>query len=171
MIAVGVVLAVIMAKLRGGKLERLHDLGLKGLPWVILALLLRLLVRVLAVRAIDMAWLQIVAYLLLFYALLQNLQLPGLKLFTAGSCLNFLVIAINGGTMPVSAVAMSFANLQGDPAGTHNLLTATTRLFFLADIIPLRPPYFPVAEVISMGDIFIVAGIFYFIQRKMLTPA
>jgi hypothetical protein len=170
MIAVGIVLAVIIALLRGARLEGLYRLEIKALPLICLAFFLRVLVRVLAVKGIDWPWLQVAAYLLLFYALMQNLRQPGLKLFCVGSCLNFLVIALNGGTMPVSAAAMAFVGLEGELGGTHNLLTAATRLPFLADVIPLRPPYFPFSQVISVGDIFIVAGIFYFIQRKMLTP-
>ncbi|MCR3923413.1 MAG: DUF5317 domain-containing protein [Firmicutes bacterium] len=172
MIPVGVFLSVVVAKLRGGKFDRLHDLGIKGLPWVWAALLLRALVGILARRSIDVPWLQIVAYLIFFYALIQNMSLPGLKLFIGGSALNFLAIAFNGGAMPVSPVAIAFAGLQqGDPMGTHCLLTPATRLWFLADVIPLRSPYFPLPQVISIGDIFIVVGIFYFIQRKMLATS
>jgi len=53
-----------------------------------------------------------------------------------------------------------------EPAGTHMLLTAETKLWFLADIIPLPVPF--LARVISIGDILIYVGIFYFIQKKML---
>ena len=168
MIIVGVGLGIVVALLRGGKIDRLGDLGIKGLPLVWVALLLRTMIGVLGSRGFNLPWFQVIAYLLFFYVLALNLAWPGLKLFSLGSLLNFLVIAANGGAMPVSPQAIAFARLSGDPSGKHTLLTEASRLWFLADIIPLRPPYFPVAQIISVGDILIVAGIFIYIQHKML---
>ena len=168
MILSGVVLAVLIGWLRGGKITRLADLKLRGLVWVAAAALIRVAVDWLAGRGYHLPWLTIVAYCLLLYALYLNFRLPGIKLFTAGTFLNFLVIAANGGSMPVSAAAMKEAGVSGTPAGTHILLSETARLPFLADIIPLRPPYFPLHQVISIGDILVICGIFLFIQHKML---
>ncbi|NLN07802.1 MAG: DUF5317 domain-containing protein [Firmicutes bacterium] len=168
MILSGVVLAVLIGWLRGGKIARLADLKLRGLIWVAAAALVRLGLDLLSRHGYSLPWLMIVAYCLVFYVLFLNIRLPGIKLFTAGTLLNFLVIAANGGTMPVSATAIKEAGLSSTPAGTHILLSETARLPFLADIIPLRPPYFPFPQVISVGDILLVCGIFLFIQYKML---
>jgi hypothetical protein len=166
MIVPGVFLGVIVGLLRGGKLERLGELGLKALPVVWLALALRLSVGILARQGfIYAAWVQVVAYLLFFGAVGMNLSVGGMKLFGLGSLLNFIVIVMNGGAMPVSPQAMAVAGLSGQPAGTHMLMTAETPLWFLADIIPV---WMPLPNVISVGDILIVVGIFIFIQRRML---
>ena len=61
MIAVGIVLAVIIALLRGARLEGLYRLEIKALPLSFLAFFLRGLVRVLAVKGIDWPWLQVAA--------------------------------------------------------------------------------------------------------------
>jgi len=166
LILVGIILAVAVALLRGGRLERLSDLGLKFLPLVWLALVMRSLVAVLESRGMLWApWLQVVAYIILLGVLGLNLAAPGMKLFGLGSLLNFLAIAANGGAMPVSPGALAFLEMSVTPSGTHTLLTAESRLWFITDIIPLWMPY---PQVISIGDIVLVAGMFLFIQHKML---
>jgi hypothetical protein len=166
LILVGVILAVAVALLRGGKFERLSDLGLKLLPLAWLVLVLRSLVAVLESRGMPWApWLQVVAYLILLGVLWLNLAAPGMKLFALGSLLNFLAIVANGGAMPVSPGALAFLGMSVTPTGTHTLLTPESRLPFLTDIIPLWMPY---PQVISVGDIVLVAGMFLFIQQRML---
>jgi len=166
LIFVGIILAVAVALLRGGKLARLSDLGLKFLPLVWLVLLMRSLVAVLESRGLPWApWLQVAAYLILLGVLWLNLAAPGMKLFGLGSFLNFLAIAANGGAMPVSPSALAVLGVSKLPSGTHALLTQESRLSFFADVIPLWLPY---PQVISVGDILMVAGMFLFIQQKML---
>lgn len=84
-----------------------------------------------------------------------------------GILLNFLVIAANGGTMPVSSVGLrpelKEILLQGE--ALHALTTAESKLLFLADVIPL---YFPAGSKMSVGDIFLSAGLFYFLQQGMM---
>ena len=174
MIEVGVILAVIVALVRGGKLERLADLELKGLPFVWVALGMRIAVGFLESRGFGYAsWLQVLAYVLFLSVVWLNLSLPGMNLFGLGSMLNFVVIVANGGTMPVSAEAIASAIVTTVPTGTHSLLTSSTRLWFLADIIPVNYPLMQGGMVLSFGDLFIVLGVFILIQQRMLqrTPA
>jgi len=161
--------AVLVALLRGGKIARLANLALEGLVFVWLSLLLRVVADVLAAYWVPAAaWLQAVAYLPLFYFILLNRDRAGLPLLGLGSALNLLVIAANGGMMPVSAVAIASAGGAGNvPVGTHTLLTGESRLSFLADVIPV-PWHFPEPVVISGGDILITLGVFLFIQHQML---
>lgn len=171
MIGVGVILAVVVGLLRGGKLENLSELGLKGLLWVWVALAMRGAVFLLDGRFANAAWLQTAAYVLFLYIIWLNVSQPGIKIFGFGSLLNFLVIAVNGGTMPVSPEAIAAVGMTGrPPSGTHSLMTDSTRLGLLADIIPIRSFYFLPAMAISIGDIIIVMGIFLFIQHRMLAP-
>jgi hypothetical protein len=167
-ILVGVVLAVIVGLLRGGRLDRLEHLGIKGLAFVWLALGMRVAAGMLAVRGFLFGpWFQVGAYVIFLYIMGRNLSLPGLKVFGLGSLLNFIVIVFNGGTMPVSVEAIAAAGIVREPVGTHSLLGAETRLWFLADVIPVRWP----PQVLSVGDLLIVVGIFMFIQHRMLTEA
>jgi hypothetical protein len=49
----------------------------------------------------------------------------------------------------------------------HTMLTSTTHLGFLGDIIPITKPY-PRTQIISIGDIVMNIGIFLFIQYLMV---
>jgi hypothetical protein len=85
-------------------------------------------------------------------------------------------MAVNGGRMPVSVEAAQFLGreyidaLQAGVYGKHQAITRETLLPFLGDIIPLSPPY-PRQQVISIGDVIINVGAFFFIQHLMLSTA
>lgn len=49
----------------------------------------------------------------------------------------------------------------------HSLVTEDTRFVFLADIITLPRPY-PLARIISLGDIILMIGVFLFFQEAMV---
>jgi hypothetical protein len=168
MIVTGVVLSIVVALLRGGRLERLSSLNLTGLPLVWVAILLRVAAGYLASQGFTLApWLQVAAYFALLYMVILNLGYPGIKLFGLGSLCNFVVIAANGGTMPVSAAAMAKTGLTDMPSGTYSLLTEQSRLWFLADIIPVTFRY-PKPIIVSVGDLIIVVGMFIIIQHCMM---
>jgi hypothetical protein len=82
-----------------------------------------------------------------------------------GILMNFTVIALNGG-MPVMEEAVHLAGGSGELVldAKHVLLTDTTRLPFLADIIPLP------GSVISMGDVFLAIGVGAFLEDQMRRP-
>ena len=89
-----------------------------------------------------------------------------------GFFLNFLVIAFNGGSMPVSLDALGpkahdifLQAEQTQRVLTHSILTSETPLWFLADIIPIPLPF--IRYVASVGDIFISVGIFLFVYLNM----
>ena len=88
-----------------------------------------------------------------------NRNLPGMKLALIGLILNFLVMAVNGGRMPVSEWATVVSgqseylpDLIAGVGSRHVLLTDQTNLKFLGDVIPLPPPY-PRSRVLSLGAV------------------
>ncbi|MFB5762322.1 DUF5317 domain-containing protein [Paenibacillus medicaginis] len=103
-----------------------------------------------------------------------NRHQPGFLIILIGVFLNFLVMAVNGGRMPVSLTASYVLGpyyvelLQsGEVISKHFMMNDSTRLSFLGDIIPLSAPY-PRTQVISVGDVVMNVGIFLFIQRVMV---
>jgi hypothetical protein len=104
-----------------------------------------------------------------------NRNKKGFWYILVGVFLNFLVMLVNGGKMPVSLEAAAFAldpvYVQMLQAGTvvskHILLTDSTHLSLLGDIIPLSPPY-PRSQVLSIGDFIMNFGIFIYLQKVML---
>jgi len=78
-----------------------------------------------------------------------------------GVGLNVVVVTANGGYMPQSPVARQ--TITASPIATDRLssvvpLTADSRLPWLADVIP-QPSWTPVANVFSIGDLLLAAGI------------
>ena len=102
----------------------------------------------------------------------MNRDQKGFGDILAGVFLNFLVMAVNGGRMPVSMSASVldpiYVDMLMDATATtkHYLMDASTRLSLLGDIIPLSPPY-PRTQVISIGDIIMNIGIFFYIVHLM----
>ena len=86
----------------------------------------------------------------------------------------FIVMAVNGGRMPVSVEASAVLGpyyvdmlREGGAVSKHYMMDASTHLSFLGDIIPLSSPY-PRTQVISIGDVVMNIGIFLFIQYMMV---
>jgi hypothetical protein len=108
-------------------------------------------------------------YTLVVLCLIVNLRRPSMKIILFGVMLNFIVIAMSNGYMPVSLEALTYsgydvASIVGSRLDTfHALMTVSTPFGFLADIIPIPEPY-PFPKVLSIGDFFIMAGVFLFFQ-------
>jgi hypothetical protein len=110
------------------------------------------------------------SFVLLTIVALANLRTPGFALVLIGVVLNFVVIAANGG-MPVardavvaSGQAETLAGLSEGRGVKHHLSGADDRLLFLADVIALPPP---VAQVISVGDLFTYGGVAVIVAAGM----
>ncbi|WP_276352108.1 DUF5317 domain-containing protein [Cohnella caldifontis] len=107
------------------------------------------------------------------YVLVINRKEKGFWWIFAGVALNFLVMLVNGGKMPVSVEAASVLDpiyvdmlKSGDVSTKHAMLDNSTVLPFLGDIIPLTKPY-PRTQAISIGDVVMNVGIFIYLQHAM----
>lgn len=121
---------------------------------------------------VSLALLQYVAMAVFLY---RNSKKPGLLLILAGSLLNGLAIAANGGKMPVRYVEWLFG---ANPAAVERInnaphyLMATGKepLLFLSDIIPF---WIFGWHMISIGDIPILIGVFLlaaYLPRRIVRP-
>jgi len=113
----------------------------------------------------------IISLVLLLVFAWANRRQPGFWILILGTCLNLLVIAANGGFMPVSPETVhAFAHqaLQthlviGERVGYSKdiLLPASeTTFWFLSDRF-LFPAWIPYQVAFSLGDVFIVCGAFW----------
>jgi hypothetical protein len=174
----GILLSLIIGFIRRGTLKGLAELTLK-FGWVF-PILLGIQIGVFLLQG-RVEWLEqlsgflfIVIYVLGLFFLWVNRSNKGFILLFIGVCLNFIVMALNGGRMPVSYEAAAFALdpyyteiLKDGLYGKHTMLTESTKLGFLGDIIPITSPY-PKSQVISIGDVVMNIGVFIFIQHLML---
>lgn len=157
-----VAIAVIIGLIRGGSLSNLKKLDFKFVYLIFIAYLIQLGIDYWGTRHPwgGYPYLHIFSYFFLFYALYVNRRLPGLKLFMAGTILNFLPIVFNGGVMPVRSDVLPervYAAFAAGLGGTHGLITEATRLKFLADTLYFPLPY--QNQLLSVGDLVIDAGI------------
>jgi len=176
---IGLILAVLLGILiglvRGGSFKTLADADLHAVPVVFLGVLLQ--VGSTAAEHGGPHWLPLTLVLLSFacvagFAAL-NFNLPGMTLVAAGALCNLLVISTSDG-MPVSGSAIAKAGLDnpftgpgaGDAKGAHHLLKPGTHLRFLADVIPITVT----ANVVSVGDILIWAGLLLLVEELMVGP-
>lgn len=174
-----VIVSLIVAFLRGGSLLRLGQLHIRHAYLILLGLALQLLIFS-PLRAGWEPWtgyLYFASLLLLLLAVGLNRHLPGIKILGLGLLSNLLVIAANGGFMPISVEAARRAGLLDviaalQATGLHRhvvLMDEGTRLWFLGDTIVLGYPL-PSPKVFSPGDILVALGAFIFLQGAMLGP-
>lgn len=168
-----ILLAFLLGYVFGGRVRRFEQLHLRW-SWLAVAGLALQFVPLpdgasgtdLVVRTAVLSC----SYLLLLAFAALNIRLAGVPLIFVGLALNLLVIASNGG-MPVSREALESSG-QGDVlqvlidegAAKHHLLTDDDVLTPLADVIPVGGP---IKQVVSLGDVFVYAGVVWLIVAVM----
>ncbi len=175
------VLAIIVGLVAGGRLTRLKELDLRA-PWLFVA---AAAVQVGLMVAGARGWVQlagigsglvVASFALVLVGLWLNRRLPGVWVAGIGVLLNFLVIAANGGSMPVDrelaarAGNMRLVEMLDSPAyAKHAAIGPETRLRPLADVLPLpllvpRPRWFSPG---SAGDVLVTIGACWLILAGM----
>jgi hypothetical protein len=180
----GIALGLIAGLVAGGRLSNLASVNLRSPALLFLAVILRFGTELALARGLGVADalrlpLFAVAYALLAFALWQNRRLPGLAIALVGIVLNGTVTVVNGGYMPIWGPSLTAAGLT--PADVtspfHVLIQPATgsgaidasflgHLGPLADVIPIPVP--AVANVISMGDLFLTFGLAFFLFASVL---
>jgi Family of unknown function (DUF5317) len=110
----------------------------------------------------------VASYVLFLTFLTVNRWVPGAAVMAIGLLMNLAVVAANGG-MPVSARAIETAggstDVLTDGAGAkHHLMIDEDVLTPLGDLIPIPPP---AGVVLSIGDVLLYVGIFWFVVQVM----
>lgn len=184
-LVLAVFVSVLIALLRGGRLARLADLPV-CYGWVlIVAVVLQYpfvfnLVGWHSILGLPVG--QVLLALstgLLVWVLWANWRLPGIKLVALGLALNVLVMACNGGWMPITPEVLARLGHRSHAAegvvakvwGAKNVMKplSETTLWWLSDIFVLASP-FPVPGAFSPGDVLIALGIFWLLQKALLGP-
>ena len=109
------------------------------------------------------------SFLVIGFVCVRNIRLAGFPAILLGVVLNAIPIAVNQG-MPVSgdavvAVGGEAEDVDRERGEKHHLLGPDDRLTFLADVIPVRPPF---TAVVSVGDLVMWVGAGWFVTAAMV---
>ena len=91
-------------------------------------------------------------------ALLRNLHISGLRLMAVGAISNLAAIVANGGSMPASPDALAALGKSVGEAYSNSIAASDPVLAGLTDVYAL-PRWLPFANIFSIGDALIGAGI------------
>lgn len=159
------IISILVGLFRKGKISNFKSIYFQKVRLLFIAVLIQLAINYIGMDNQAGILLHIGSYFMLFIFFWVNRDLFNYML-PLGAALNFLVIVFNGGSMPVFTGYMpDIAVNQLTLSVTHTVLDETTRMPWLADILYIRWPY---QQMISIGDIFLVIGIFIFVQRIMV---
>lgn len=178
----GILLGLVIGLLAGGNLLNLAAIRLR-LVWVLFAaLLVRFGIETALAAGLPLAEtfrlpLFALAFWMLIVALWANRARPGIVLAMVGVLLNATAILANGGHMPIwqpSVIAAGF-DLDEVNRSFHVLLPISLDATFLlragpfGDILPIPIP--GIRNVASLGDLFLSAGLGFFLFASVLrTP-
>jgi len=174
-----IIISIIIGLLRNGKLSSLSQISLKKIELIVLACLIQAGLIFLEPKRVKFvldysSYMLILSYIVLLLAVWYNKKIKGIKIITLGIIFNFIAIVVNGGHMPVLLSSLYKAGLNDfalvlkeGTYVTHTLITEKTLFRFLADVIPLSPP-FPDPSVVSVGDFLMFYGVFSLIQNAMV---
>lgn len=178
----GILLGLLLGLLAGGSLANLAAIRLRWLGLLLAAIALRFSTDVLLNADVGIvATLRLpllaTAFSMLLVGLWANRDYPGLSLAFVGVLSNTAVIVINGGYMPIyepSLIAAGFT--PADVSSTIHVILPEglnaaflLRLGPLGDVIPIPVPI--IANVISVADVFLSAGLAFFLFASVVrTP-
>jgi hypothetical protein len=114
--------------------------------------------------------LYVLSTLAVLAAVARNFRIPGIPLVVAGALCNLAAIIANGGYMPASPEALASLGRSVGTAYSNSTVLAAPALAPLTDVFAM-PRGLPFANVFSVGDILIGAGVAIVIAVAMLRAA
>ncbi len=171
LVLAALLVALLAVPLLGGRWSGLADLTLRRKSLAVSALL----VQVLAISIVP-TWprpllvaLHAVSYVFAAAFLWANRRLPGILLVGLGGGLNAGCIALNGGTLPADPDALRKAGLVLDRDEFVNSgVVHDPVLPWLGDVFA-SPSWLPLHNVYSVGDLVILAGALWAVNRACRT--
>ncbi|HEY1522283.1 MAG TPA: DUF5317 family protein [Solirubrobacteraceae bacterium] len=156
-------LCVVSVPLTGGSLRRLATLQVRWLWLGPVAVVVQTALVTIAPGGSETvhAVIHVGTYVMLGAFLWANRRLAGVAVIAAGAFLNGLAITVNGGVMPAAATAERVAGLTAGSGFHNSAVVAQPHLLWFGDIIPVPGP---LANVLSVGDCIIFAGLLFFLH-------
>lgn len=158
-------LALVSVPLARGRLSLVTEVRLR---WAFLPVA-AFFVQVLILEVLDLspgaaALVHVATYVPLAVFFVVNRRHPGLMLLILGVAANGIVIAANDGIMPTNAAARERAGIESSEGFENSDVVEDARLPWLGDVL-VWPEPLPFANVFSIGDVFVVAGVAVFLHQ------
>ncbi len=172
-----IIIGFIVGHIRNGNLDNLRYINIRGISLIVFAGIIQavpLLLSHFAVFTNILSWFTPISLIILILCLVMNFQMSGVWIITLGASLNLLVLLINKMCMPVLFQSLKIAGMQDmiDPISMGEVINyisfdkAWLISGYLGKIIPI-PSFYPLAKVLSIGDVFIMWGIIVWIATSM----
>ena len=159
--------------LAGGRLERLGSLSLRWAPLAVVGLLVQVVVFFgpVADRIGELGVpLYVGSTAVVLVVVLRNIRVPGLALVAAGAAANLAAIVANGGYMPAAAEALAAIGKGVGSGYSNSAVLPEPALAPLTDLFAM-PAWLPFANVFSVGDLLIAAGVAWAVGAAMRGPS
>lgn len=178
MLMEAVIASLLIGKARGGKFLKLSNNPINQWGFFILGILFQLLIVFFKANEFTFidafaAPMFLLSYVFILWGLVFNLKSWPMIIILIGVLLNFTVILLNGGAMPIALGELEVSKLvdsaqlvYSGQAVTYVAQGADTTLEVLGKNIAIKPPY-PFPRVISIGDIVVSLGLMLYIQYTM----
>jgi hypothetical protein len=156
----GVVIGVVVGLVAGGRLDRIAEMRFRFGPLVLLALVVQVALFSPLADGFSADWARAVyvaSTALVALVVVANLRIAGMAVVALGAGLNLAAIVANGGSMPADSGALATAGIV---VGSHTNSVVVERPLLepLTDVFAL-PAWIPLANVFSLGDVLIGAGL------------
>ncbi len=172
-----IILGLIIGYIRKGSIENLGYIKIKGTALILLAGIIQGLPFILYRFNIAyevLKWFTPASLIILLICILMNFSKKGTKFIFVGILLNLIVVLINDMKMPVLFKALKISGLEhmampikmGDAINCMPFENSWGITGYMGKIIPI-PEVYPLARVLSLGDIFIAIGIVIFVSKSM----
>ena len=159
---------ILAGYLLGGRLERLASVQFRLAPLAVAVLIVQLALFSPLSDGLPESigrWIYVISTGLVVVVVLANVRITGLPLVVLGAASNLAAIVGNGGAMPASPSALAAVGL-GVGGNTNSVLIERPFLEPLTDILA-TPRGIPFANVFSIGDVLIGAGVAIAIAAAM----
>jgi len=166
-----VVLGIAVGLALGGRVGRLADLQLRGVPLFAIVMACQIVIFPTGIFPWSIPEGLATALALLTYALLVlvaglNWRVRGFPIAALGMACNLVAIAGNGGHMPALPRAMRAAGLAYSGVHNNSVADANPHVAWLVDRWG-APGWLPMANVYSVGDVLLALGTIVIISAAM----
>ncbi|MCK5763721.1 MAG: DUF5317 domain-containing protein [Clostridiales bacterium] len=165
------ILGLVISFLRGGRMDNIEYLNIKGWYLVIIGVVLQL-VSVFFMKYSFAVYIQLIGIIFVLIVVVLNIKLRGFWLMLFGGMLNFLAVILNGYKMPVNPIIIennklsSFMDMIIDGEIINYISTSVGGWSAMLGKIMMTPQWYPFPKMLSIGDVVISIGIIWLIYGE-----